>query len=149
MDEREESAQQSFDRMKALANRYIAVVDDDESICSSFSRLLRMAGYQPVSFASAEAFLSDKKRPHFECLVLDVQMDGISGIELMKRLVAVGHTTPVVFITAHDNPAAQAEAEASGCVGYFRKTDSGETILGTIRNAVNSNSNSTTNPQPS
>lgn len=135
--------------MKPSANQYIAVVDDDDNVCRSFSRLLRTAGYHPVSFHSAEDFLSDRNRPHFECLVLDVQLGGISGIELWHRLVAVGDTTPVVFVTAHDNPANRLEAEACGCAGYFRKTDPGETILGTIRNAVNTKSNPTTNPQPS
>lgn len=135
--------------MIGSANRYVAVVDDDESVCRSFSRLLRMAGYQPVQFRSAEDFLADRNRPHFDCLVLDVQLEGISGIELWHRLAAVGDTTPVVFITAHDDSASRLEAEVCGCAGYFRKTDPGDTILGTIRNAVNSNSNSTTKPQPS
>ena len=135
--------------MNASSNRYVAVVDDDESVCRSFSRLLRTAGYHPVPFHSAEEFLSDRNRPHFECLVLDVQLEGISGIELWHRLTAVGDTTPAVFITAHDDSASRLEAEVCGCAGYFRKTDPGEAILGTIRNVVNSNSNSTTNPQPS
>lgn len=130
--------------MNASANTYIAVVDDDESVCRSFSRLLRTAGYQPVDFHSAEDFLSDRNRPHFECLVLDVQLGGISGIELMKRLVAVGHTTPVVFITAHDNPAAQAEAEATGCAGYFRKNDPGAVILAAIQSAIRKTASPTT-----
>jgi FixJ family two-component response regulator len=135
--------------MSAPANKYIAVVDDDESVCRSFSRLLRTAGYHPVPFHSAEEFLSDRNRPHFECLVLDVQLDGISGIELWRRLAAVGDNTPVVFITAHNDSTSGLEAEACGCAGYFRKTDTGDTILGAIRHAVNSNSNPTTNPQPS
>ena len=135
--------------MNVSANRYVAVVDDDASVCRSFSRLLRMAGYQAVHFRSAEDFLTDRNRPHFECLVFDVQLGGISGIELWHRLVAVGDNTPVVFITAHDDSASRLEAEVCGCAGYFRKTDSGEAILGTIRKAVDSNRNSTTNPQPS
>ena len=128
--------------MGNLGNRYVAVVDDDESVCRSFSRLLRVARYQPVTYHSAEDFLADKNQPHFDCLVLDIQLDGISGLELRKRLAAVGNTTPVVFITAHDNPLTRTEAEASGCAGYFRKTDSGETILSAIRNAVDQNAHS-------
>jgi len=128
--------------MGNLGNSYVAVVDDDESVCRSFSRLLRVARYQPVTYHSAEDFLADKNQPHFDCLVLDIQLDGISGLELRKRLAAVGNSTPVVFITAHDNPATRTEAEASGCAGYFRKTDSGETILNAIRNAVDQNAHS-------
>ena len=110
-------------------------MDDDESVCRSFSRLLRIARYQPVTYRSAEDFLADRNRPHFDCLVLDIQLEGISGLELRKRLAAVGDTTPVVFITAHDNPETRIEAEASGCAGYFRKTDPGAAILDAIQQA--------------
>ena len=120
-------------------NRYVAVVDDDASVCRSFSRLLRMARYQPVTYCSAEDFLADRNQPRFDCLVLDVQLEGISGLELRKRLAAVGNSTPVVFITAHDNPATRTEAEVVGCAGYFRKTDPGDAILDAIRNAVEKN----------
>jgi FixJ family two-component response regulator len=106
-------------------------------------------GLPPGPFSQCRGFLSDRNRPHFNCLVFDVQLEGISGIELWHRLAAVGDTTPVIFITAHDNDDSRIEAESSGCAGYFRKTDPCDTILGTIRNAVNSNSNSTTNPLPS
>jgi len=126
--------------MKSQGSRdeiiYVAVVDDDESVCRSFGRLLRTAGYQPVTYASAEAFLEDTKRPRFDCLVLDIQLDGMSGLELSQRLASVHDNTPVVFITAYDNPAACAAAEASGCAGFFRKTDSGALILETIKQAI-------------
>jgi FixJ family two-component response regulator len=125
--------------MRENTNRYVAVVDDDESVCRSFGRLLRMVRYQPVSYHSAEDFLADRNRPRFDCLLLDVQLGGMSGLELKKRLAAVADTTPVVFITAHDNPATRQEAEAAGCAGYFRKTDPGEAILDAIRSAVNLN----------
>jgi FixJ family two-component response regulator len=78
-------------------NIYIAVVDDDESICRSFSRLLRAAHFQPISYSSAEEFLADTKHPKFDCLVLDVQLLGMSGLELRKRLAAVRDSTPVVL----------------------------------------------------
>jgi FixJ family two-component response regulator len=115
---------------------YVAVVDDDESVCRSFSRLLRTAGFQPVTYPSAEAFLQDTKRPQFDCLVLDVQLQGMSALELSLRLAAVKDATPVIFITAHDNPEARAEALAGGCAGYFRKTDSGDRVLEAILSAV-------------
>jgi FixJ family two-component response regulator len=123
--------------MSSKGNCYVAVVDDDESVCRSFSRLLRTVGFQPVTYASAEAFLEDTKRPRFDCLVLDVQLEGMSGLELSQRLCAAQDATPVVFITAHDSPEVRAEAEASGCAGYFRKTDPGALVLETINKAVN------------
>jgi FixJ family two-component response regulator len=83
----------------------------------------------------------DTHRPKFDCLVLDIQLQGISGLELSKRLVAVKDTTPVVFITAQDNPDVQNQAEAiSGCVGYFRKTAPGADILASIRHAISQRS---------
>lgn len=117
---------------------YIAVVDDDESVRRSFSRLLRIAGFQPITYPSAETFLADTKRPQFDCLVLDVQLEGISGLELMQRLTAAKDGTPVIFITAHDSPEVRADAEASGCVRYFRKTDPGAMIVEAIKQAVKS-----------
>lgn len=117
-------------------NTYVAIVDDDESVCRSLGRLLSASGFLPVTFSSAEDFLDDRKRPHFDCLVLDVQLDGISGIELARRLVAVNDQTPFIFITAHDDPAAEAEAIALGCAGYFRKHDAGNAIIHSIREAV-------------
>jgi FixJ family two-component response regulator len=122
--------------MSSRNNSYVAVVDDDESVCRSFSRLLSVAGFQPVSYASAEAFLEDANRPRFDCLVLDIQLDGISGLELSRRLAAVNNGTPVVFITAHDDPAVRAEALASGCVGFFCKSDPGAEVLDAINKAI-------------
>jgi FixJ family two-component response regulator len=122
--------------MSNSRNIYIAVIDDDESICRSMSRLLRAAHLQPITYPSAEAFLADTKRPKFECLVLDIQLKGISGLDLRLRLSAVSDTTPVVFITAYDDPEVRARAEASDCAGYFRKTDSGADVLAAIRRAI-------------
>jgi CheY-like chemotaxis protein len=85
---------------------------------------------------SAEAFLGDGKRPDFDCLVLDIRMGGMTGIELQKQLTERGSATPVVFITAHDAPRVREQAVAAGCAGYFRKTDSGETVLAAIKNAT-------------
>lgn len=115
---------------------YVAVVDDDESVCRSFGRLLRTAGFQPVTYPSAEALLEDTKRPRFDCLVLDIQLGGMSGLELARRLTAVKDSTPVIFITAHDEPEVRAQALACGCAGYFRKTDPGQKVLETIRRAT-------------
>jgi FixJ family two-component response regulator len=122
-----------IDPMSTSTPIYVAVVDDDESLCRSLGRLLRAAGIQPVTYSSAEEFLADTKRPRFDCLVLDIQLGGMSGIELQRRLAGVGEKTPVIFITAHDDPGARAEAEAVGCASFFRKTDSGTDVLAAIR----------------
>jgi FixJ family two-component response regulator len=122
--------------MSSLRQTYVAVVDDDESLCRSLGRLLRAAGIQPVTYLSAEAFLADTKRPRFDCLVFDIQLGGMSGIELHCQLNSSGSTTPVIYITAHDEPATREEAQAAGCAAYFRKTAPGEAVLQAIRRAV-------------
>jgi len=122
--------------MSRNQNIYVAVVDDDESVCLALSRLLRAAHFHPVTYSSAEAFLEDTKHPMFDCLVLDIQLEGMSGLELRKRLSAVKDGTPVVFITALDDPEVRALAEASGCAGFFHKTDSGADVIAAIRCAT-------------
>jgi FixJ family two-component response regulator len=112
---------------------YIAVVDDEESACKSLARLLRAAGFQPVTYASAESFLADRNRPRFGCLMLDIQLGAMPGIELARKLVAEDVRIPTIFITAHDDPETRREAEATGCAAYFRKTDSGAEVLEAIR----------------
>jgi len=112
---------------------YVAVIDDDESLGRSLGRLLRASGMQPVTYVSAEAFLADTKQPRFDCLVLDVQLGGMSGIALARRLVADGGHPPFIFITAHDDPETRAGAQAAGCAAYFRKSDSGARVLEAIR----------------
>lgn len=119
--------------MSTSKNIYVAVVDDDESLRRSLSRLLRAAKFQPIAYASAEAFLADSKHPKFDCLVLDIQLDGMSGLELKKRLSTINDVTPVVYITAHDDPKVRVQAEATGCAGFFHKTDSGADVLASIR----------------
>lgn len=119
------------------ANNYVAVVEDDESLCRSFTRLLRAAGFQAVTYPSAEAFLADTKRPRFDCLVLDIQLPGISGLELHRQLTSLGSVTPVIFVTAREDLETEAQALATAnCAGYFPKTESGQTVIAAIKHAV-------------
>ncbi|MBX5461275.1 MAG: response regulator [Steroidobacteraceae bacterium] len=112
---------------------YVAVIDDDESLCRSMCRLLHQAGLHAISFSSAEEFLADPLSSHFTCLLVDVQLLGMSGIELHQRLIESGMRTPVIYITAYDDTAARDEAQALGCAGFFRKSDSGPEIIEAIR----------------
>lgn len=114
---------------------HVAIVDDDESICRALGRLLRAAGLRSSAYSSAEAFLSENEPPPYDCLVLDVQLGGQSGIELMRRLAHAGNKTPVIFITAYEDAAAREEALSAGCVAYFLKTDTGAEVLAAIRKA--------------
>ena len=97
---------------------YVAVIDDDESICRSMSRLLRAAGFQPVTYHSAEAFLADTKHPRFDYLVLDTRLRVMSVMDLYQRLSAANIDTPVVFIKAQNDPGVSAQAETSDCAEH-------------------------------
>lgn len=113
--------------------RYVAVIDDDASLCRSLARLLQQAGYQAITFESAEQFLADPLRAHFGCLLVDIQLGGMSGIEMHRILLAQGDRTPVVYITAFDDPRAKQAALELGAAAFFRKTDSGTGIIETVR----------------
>src|SRR5271169_4762049 len=102
----------------SLRNACVAVVDDDENLRRSFARLLRAAGMRPITYPSAEAFLADTAHPRFDCLVLDVQLPGMSGLKLQEQLSAEGIATPILFITAYDDPRSRQQAYAAGCAGY-------------------------------
>jgi len=117
---------------------YVGVVDDDESSCRALGRLLSADGIQAVRYPSAEAFLADTKQPQFDCLLLDIQLGGMSGIELHQALRAAGSKVPVVYITAQDQPAIREQAEAVGCVAYFHKTAPGADVLRAIRSVTTS-----------
>lgn len=114
----------------------VALVDDDESLCRSLGRLLRAAGMRSTSFSSAEEFLAGENRASFDCLILDVQLPGLNGLELQAQLAAAGDRTPVIFLTAHDETGLQEQTLEAGCAGFFRKTDPGDAVLAAIRAAV-------------
>jgi FixJ family two-component response regulator len=118
------------------ARSYVAVIDDDASLCRSLGRLLQSAGLSPITYRSAEEFLDDQMRVPFSCLVVDVQLEGMSGMELNRRLTACQIRTPVIYITANDDPQVREEAMNAGGAAFFRKTDAGKDILAAIREAV-------------
>lgn len=122
--------------MSKLTNTYVAIIDDDDSLCRSLSRLLRAAGFMPIPFLSAEDFLVDPICMHFSCLLVDIQLGGMSGIELQQKLASEGDGVPVIFITAYDDPEVRAEAVRGGCAGFFRKTDAGAEIIEAVRSAT-------------
>src|SRR3974390_3447871 len=94
----------------------IAIVDDDASLCHAMDRLLRAAGFQPFTYPFAETFLQDQERARPDCILLDIQLGGMSGFELQTRLAASGSTIPVIFITAYDDPETREQAERTDCI---------------------------------
>jgi len=116
----------------------VAIVEDDESVGRSCARMLRAGGIDSVIYRSSEAFLADQARPWFECLVLDVHLGtGMSGLELSRVLAGQGATrTPIIYMTAHDDPHTRAAAMAGGCASVLSKKDSGDQLRAAIRTAV-------------
>ena len=115
---------------------YVAVIDDESSLNAALSRLLRVEGFQPIAYLSAEAFLADAKRPRFDCLVIDIRLGGMSGLDLLRQLAGGGPHAPVIVITAFDDPDMRSQAAALGCVGFFRKSAPGSEIVDAIRRAT-------------
>jgi FixJ family two-component response regulator len=99
----------------------ISIVDDDESVREALNRLIRSLGYDTATFASAEAYLYSERLSDTSCLITDVQMPGINGVELHNRLVANGHSTPVIFMTAFPDENIRARAFEAGAFGFLSK----------------------------
>jgi len=114
----------------------VMIVDDDNSIRKSVRRLMKSYGIAVETFASAEEFLGSDRLDKTSCLILDVHMPGISGLELQKRLIASGNAIPVIFITAFADDGARAKAMKAGAVGYLAKPFDDEELLNCIRAAL-------------
>ena len=115
---------------------HICVVDDDVSVRRALGLLLRSAGFAVDTFASAEAFLGSGDETHYDCLVLDVHLGGLSGFALQERLAAAGRSKPVVFITAHDDPASWQRARAVRTAEYLRKPFDDQSLIDAIDRLV-------------
>lgn len=118
------------------SDRPIVVVEDDPGMRKALERLLRAAGFLAVLFPSAEALLDTDAAGFASCIVLDIQLSGLSGFDLRRRLTALGDPPPVIFITAHDEQSPRDEADGLGCVAYFRKPVEAAALLKAIRQAI-------------
>ena len=115
----------------------IAVVDDDISIRKSLDRLIRSAGLEVSVFASAEEFLNAVHPGNADCLILDVRLPGMSGIELLHYLRTHRSGIPVIFITAHgSDDGARSAASSDWTVGYLIKPFSGDELLDAVSSAL-------------
>jgi len=114
----------------------IALVDDDESIREALMSLLKSFGYRAVAFTCAEEFLSDDRRRKPACLIADVQMPGMSGLELHDRLRESGRAIPTILITAYPDPATRAQALRRGVRAYLSKPFREEALRASIRKAL-------------
>jgi FixJ family two-component response regulator len=116
----------------------ISVVDDDDSVRESLSGLIRSVGFGVMVFASAEEFLKSNHLSHTNCLILDVRMPGMNGLELQHRLAASHSSIPVIFITAHGDEEARVRAINGGPIEYLLKPFSEDALLKAIDTALKS-----------
>ena len=119
--------------------KLIYVLDDDPDILSALERLLKLHGFRPKLFQCAEAFLATPDKEEAVCLVLDVQLNGVSGINVKRRLMRSEVDLPVIFITANDSEATRRLIEEVGCVAYLPKPFSAKSLVEAIDQADRDN----------
>jgi FixJ family two-component response regulator len=114
----------------------ISIVDDDEEMREATKGLIRSLGYQAATFASAEEFLQSDSVDNSSCLIADVQMPGLSGIDLRRDLIARGIKMPTIFITAFPEEGARLRALTAGAIGYLGKPFSEDSLLECLNRAL-------------
>jgi FixJ family two-component response regulator len=116
--------------------RLIALIDDDDSYRKGLLNSLCSFGFRVRSYSSAEDFIASADQDSYDCIVTDIHMPGMSGIDLKKLLVARGLTTPVVMVTGRGEPELEDRAAASGAVSLLRKPFSTDALIRVIQRAV-------------
>lgn len=116
--------------------RIVCVVDDDHSVRQALEGLLRSAGFQAAVFPSAEAFLGSRELGTTACLILDLRMPGMGGLELQQRLAREGHRLPIIILTAHGDEDARKRALGAGAVAFVSKPVDGEALINVVEAAL-------------
>ena len=114
----------------------IAIVDDDPAVRRGTSGLLKSLGYAAIDFSSAEEFLSSGRAKDISCVITDVRMPGMGGIELQDRLIDAGHKIPVIFMTAFPEERTKARAIKAGAFGFLTKPFAQNTLLDCVHSAL-------------
>jgi FixJ family two-component response regulator len=115
--------------------RTVSIIDDDDSVRRALSRLIRSAGLPVETFASAEEFLQAAGRAAPRCLILDVRLPGLSGLELYERLSAEGKSAPVVFISAYADDPMRELAQRAGALAFLEKPFEDRQLLEAVARA--------------
>src|SRR5438552_1324185 len=119
-----------------MSKNLISVVDDDASVLRTTTLLIESFGLQASAFESAESFLKSGRLHETSCLIVDVQMPGMNGLQLQSHLAAAGYKIPIIFITAHDSKESRQQALQAGAVAFLGKPFSDELLLQIIRAAL-------------
>jgi FixJ family two-component response regulator len=115
----------------------ISIVDDDDALRNSLDDLIRSIGFRTQGFPSAEAFLSSNQACDTACLILDVRMPGMNGLDLQRQMVGANWRIPIIFITSHADDGARARALEAGAVAFLYKPFREEELLNAIDAALN------------
>ena len=121
------SLQENLSMLKAHAT--ISVVDDDESVRNSLKRLLRSMEFEVRTFPSAREFLREGPLHEHGCVIVDVRMPEMNGLDLQKRLSDAGVSLPIIFITAYEDPGARAQAMRAGALAFLQKPFSDPSLM--------------------
>ncbi len=122
--------------MRQEDTRVVSVVDDDESLRRSVKNLLTSVGFRVETFDSAEAYLRSSDREGTGCLVLDLRMPGMSGLDLLGHLTAAGSRVPAVVLTAHSDAEARRKTLEAGAIAFLGKPFHGDALLDAVRSAL-------------
>jgi FixJ family two-component response regulator len=116
----------------------ISIIDDDLSVRQATDGLVRSLGYRAATFASAEDYLQSDRMNETSCVIADVQMPGLSGVELQSLLIARGHRTPMIFITAFPEEKVRRRALEAGAIGFLSKPFDEELLIEYLETALRS-----------
>jgi FixJ family two-component response regulator len=119
-----------------VKSKFIAVLDDDDSVRSALQGLLKAVGLPAQTYASAEEFLKSSQRQQIACLIADIRMPGMSGLELQAQLNAERCRIPIIFITAHGDAKMRMQALRAGAVEFLAKPFDDEALLESVRAAL-------------
>jgi FixJ family two-component response regulator len=122
--------------METQKTQLVAIVDDDESIRRALCSLLKSYDLEPRAFASAEEFLDSGQLSEIACLITDIRMNGMSGLELQSRLARQNCGVPIIFITAHADSKLRAQAIRAGAIQFLEKPFDDDVLVESIRTAL-------------
>lgn len=116
----------------------VAIVDDDELVRNSLEGLMKAAGFSALAFASGEEFLNSSQKEHTGCLIVDIRMPGMSGLELQAKLNKNDHRIPIIFITAQGDEKMRMQALRAGAVKFLTKPLDKGVLIDSVRQALSS-----------
>jgi FixJ family two-component response regulator len=130
------SALHEFSGALGVAGNLISIIEDDESVRRTTTRLIESFGFRAMAFESAEVFLSSPRLNDASCLIVDVRMPGTNGLQLQSQLATAGCRIPIIFITAYDDKESRQRAMQAGAVAFLGKPFTDEQLLRWIRSAL-------------